>query len=224
VKKILLGIVTLFVVFSAIGVLAFRSESVYVAFYEDAMFSTVSSSASWESFRDTLRIDETARIENVELIVDKNHVIHSIQFQLVAKKNEKFDTYRYSQCLTCEEEAESRTYFFQASSPEWLQYDRLIEAHTFFDKLDVLYNSGMLIDENFEYTAITSRGEFEGIGFPGRYYVIAETEIREIEKSPKHHYEGFNVQIYGTNQTTSFGTDEQTRTVFIDMFKEVIKE
>ena len=104
-----------------------------VPLFKQTDFNTVNSKESWKLFRNELNISkENSKIENFQLILDEKNNIYSIKFDLVDKDNDEFTIYHYSNCFSCESKEENKINISKSKVNEWLQYDNLVYADSFF--------------------------------------------------------------------------------------------
>jgi hypothetical protein len=216
-------LITISLAFIVIGfIIYFNIDHVkHIQLLKTNKLDVVNFSESWNSFRESLNISEKhAKIEDFELIINQNNNIHSIRFDIVDRTDDKFLLYRYSNCFLCDTEGENQPKVNRNTSNKWLQYERLINAHTFFSKLDMLNGLKVIDSSKFDFTGIFSTGEYESIGLPGQYYSLNKNTLNKIEKSQENtSFKGYNVRVIRNQSVNNFSTtDKSTTTIFIDSY------
>ncbi|MGJ7912497.1 hypothetical protein [Neobacillus sp. LXY-1] len=190
-----------------------------VPIFKQSDFNSVNSVKSWKKFSEELKISEKGtKIEDFQLILDKNNHIYSVKFELVEKVNDKFTVLQYSHCYSCETEGENRVYISKSTSDEWLQYNKLIEANRFFSALEQLNQQGFFEGSKFNYHLLVSSGWTENIQVDGDYYILQNSNLKKMDEvSTSKKSKGFNMQDIGSDRPSNFSTDkETTKIVFID--------
>jgi hypothetical protein len=183
-----------------------------VPLFKQRHFNTVNSKESWSLFGKELKISaKYAKIENFQLILDKNNSIYSVKFDLVDKDNDKFKVYHYSNCFSCELKKENQVHISKSTVSEWLQYDKLVDANSFFSALDILNQKDFFTNSKFKYKLIVSSGWTENRLVEGNYYVLANKNLQKIDITvPKTVSSGFNLQVIGSERPENFSTDIDT--------------
>ncbi|WP_141432465.1 hypothetical protein [Bacillus sp. 03113] len=216
------GTIILFVILTAIYY--FNENYVKeVPLYKQTDFNTVNSKESWKLFRKELNISkENTKIENFQLILDKDNKIYSVKFDLVDKDNDKFTIYHYTNCFSCELKEENKINISKSIVSEWLQYDKLVNADSLFSVLDTLNQKDFFDKSKFEYKLIISSGWNEESYLVDDYYLLENKSLQKIDNAgPKTVSSGFNLQVIGSDGPESFSTDiETTKFVFIDNYLE----
>ena len=194
-----------------------------VPLFKQTDFNTVNSKESWKLFRNELNISkENAKIENFQLILDKKNNIYSIKFDLVDKDNDEFTIYHYSNCFSCESKEGNKINISKSKVNEWIQYDNLVYADSFFSALDTLNQKDFFNNKEFKYKLIVSSGWNEERDLEGDYYVLVNNNIQKIgNEGSKTVSSGFNLQVIGSDRPSYFSTDiKTTKFVFIDNYLE----
>lgn len=192
--------------------------------YKQREFNTISNKNSWRLFREELKVSRrNTKIEDFQLILDKNNKIYSVKFDLVDKDKDKFIVYHYSSCFSCEINEENKVSISKSTAREWLQYDKLVEADIFFSALDDLNKKDFFEHSKFEYKLIVSSGWNEESLLKGDYYLLEDKSLQKISNGkPKTMSTGYNLQVIGSDRPESFSTDiETTKFVFIDSYPDM---
>ncbi|MDR6123448.1 hypothetical protein QFZ87_003045 [Bacillus sp. SLBN-46] len=190
-----------------------------VLLYKQTDFHTVNSKESWRLFREELKVSkENAKIEDFQLILDKNNRIYSVRFDLVDKDDDTFKVFHYSNCFSCELKEENQIHISKNTVSEWLQYDKLVDATRFFAALDILNQKDFFNNSKSEYKLIVSSGWTEGRLVEGNYYLLENKNLQKIDNTgPQKVSSGFNLQVIGSERVENFSTDKDTtKFVFID--------
>ncbi len=199
-----------------------RNNLEQVAFLEHNRVEAIDFNESWSTFQGKLAVgNENSKIANVELIINANKELHSIKFDVIARMNKKNETYHYSQCFLCENEEENQAFIWKGTLDEELQYDQLIEAKVFFDQVDKLFFNSFIVNERSHYLIVQSTGSFERIGLDGTYFVLKGDDLTEVIQKRNKNYEGFTLRILESQHLLSYGTNHDTRTIFLSDVKEV---
>ncbi|CEG27207.1 hypothetical protein [Bacillus sp. B-jedd] len=189
-----------------------------VPLFKQTDFNTVNSKESWKLFRNELNISKlNTKVEDFQLILDERNNIYSIKFDLVDKDNDEFTIYHYK-----ESKEENRINISKSNVKEWLQYDNLVDADSFFSALDTLNQNDFFDNEKFAYKLIISSGWNEERELEGHYYVLLNNKIQKIENEEfKAVSSGFNLQVIGSDRPSNFSTDIiTTKSIFIENFLE----
>jgi hypothetical protein len=190
-----------------------------VSLYKQTDFHSVNSKESWSLFRKELKVStENAKIEDFQLILDKNNRIYSVRFDLVDKDDDTFKVFHYSNCFACELKEENQVHISKNTVSEWLQYDKLVDATRFFAALDILNQKDFFNNGKSEYKLIVSSGWTEGRQVEGNYYLLENKNLQYVDNSvPQKISSGFNLQVIGSERAENFSTDiNTTKFVFID--------
>ncbi|WP_428910726.1 hypothetical protein [Niallia sp. Krafla_26] len=218
IKKWVISSSLIVVILGAIYYLS-KNDVKEVPLFQQTDFNTVNIKDSWTLFRNELNISkENSKIENFQLILDEKNNIYSIKFDLVDKDNEEFTIYHYSNCYACELKEENKINISKNKVNEWLQYDKLVYADSFFTALDALNQKDFFEHKGFEYSLIVSSGWNEFRELEGDYYVLENTNIQKISnEGSKTLSSGFNLQVIGSDRPSNFSTDiGTTKFVYID--------
>ncbi|MFD1019492.1 hypothetical protein [Thalassobacillus hwangdonensis] len=210
-----LTLVILSVVILALSISIYQQNHVRtMTFYEQPTFDNTNQLETWQLFSEKMNVSmENSKIENFRSTLDKNLTILSLRFDLVEKVNNTFHVYYYSQCVSCENDQVSIN---RSTAKEWLQYDQMVYANSFFTSLDNLIEQKFLSNEAFNYQLIVSSGWRESRIMEGSYYLLKDEVIQEISNDTPQTVSGFHFQVIGNDQPTSFHTDEDTtKAVFI---------
>lgn len=194
-----------------------------VPLFKQTDFNTVNSKESWRHFGKELKISEKyAKIEDFQLILDKNNSIYSVKFDLVDKDKDTFKVYHYSNCFSCELKEEKQVHISKSTVREWLQYDKLMDANSFFSALDILNEKDFFNNSKFEYKLIVSSGWTEKKLIEGNYYLLKNKNLQKIDNTvAKTVSSGFSLQVIGSERPENFSTDiDTTKFVFIDSYLE----
>jgi hypothetical protein len=190
-----------------------------VLLYKQTDFHIVNSKESWRLFREELKVSkENAKIEDFQLILDKNNRIYSVRFDLVDKDDDTFKVFHYSNCFSCELKEENQIHISKNTVSEWLQYDKLVDATRFFAALDILNQKDFFNNSKSEYKLIVSSGWTEGRLVEGNYYLLENKNLQKVDNTgPQKVSSGFNLQVIGSERAENFSTDKDTtKFVFID--------
>ena len=194
-----------------------------VPLYKQSDFHTVNSKESWRLFRKELKVSkENAKIEDFQLILDKNNRIYSVRFDLVDKDDDTFKMFHYSNCFSCELKEENQVHISKNTVSEWIQYDKLVDANHFFAALDILNQKDFFNNSTFDYKLIVSSGWTEERLVKGNYYFLKDRNLQKVDNAvPQTVSSGFNLQVIGSERAENFSTDiDTTKFVFIDSYIE----
>jgi hypothetical protein len=190
-----------------------------VPLYKQTDFHTVNSKESWRLFREELKVSkENSKIEDFQLILDKNNRIYSVRFDLVDKEDDTFKVFHYSNCFSCEIKEENQIHISKNTVSEWLQYDKMVDANQFFAALDLLNQKDFFNNSKSEYKLIVSSGWTEGRLVEGDYYLLKDRNLQKVDNTvPQRVSSGFDLQVIGSDRAENFSTDKDTtKFVFID--------
>jgi hypothetical protein len=217
-KWILTGAIILLAIITAI--VYFTEDYVKkVPLYEKADFTNVNNKESWRLFSKELKVSERkAKIQDFQLILDKQNRIYSIRFDLVDKNKDTFTVYHYSHCFSCEIKEENQVQISKSTVSEWLQYNKLVNANLFFLALDQLNQKDFFQDSKFEYRLLVSSGWTENRLVEGNYFLLKNSNLQKVDNKASNTIStGFNLQVIGSESPSNFSTDKDTtKIVFID--------
>ncbi|WML55985.1 hypothetical protein [Neobacillus sp. PS2-9] len=190
-----------------------------VPLYKQTDFHKVNSKESWRLFKEELKVsNENAKIEDFQLILDKNNRIYSVRFDLVDKDDDTFKVFHYSNCFSCELKEENQIHISKNTVSEWLQYDKMVDANRFFTALDLLNQKDFFNNRKSEYKLIVSSGWNEERLVEGNYYLLKDRNLQKVDYAiPQRVSSGFDLQVIGSDRAENFSTDKDTtKFVFID--------
>lgn len=195
-----------------------------IPFYKHSDFTSLNNSASWKEFKETLNIsDYNAKIANFKLIIEDNKKIYSVKFDIIDHTDGKFTYYWYQNCYSCTQE-ENKPFIKKFERQESPEYYHLMDANSFFTKLDLLKKEGFINNTSFPYNIIWLKGTNESIAYPGEYFLLLDKQLQKLEKSNAR-FSGYNLQVIGNNSPERFSTTEETtRTIFISHFQKGTKD
>ena len=219
------SVIVTIIIFTITITLYFLNENYVkkVSLFKDPDFNTVNNKESWKIFRNELNISKkNSKIENFQLILDNNNNIYSVNFDLVDKNNGEYTIYQYSNCFSCKSKEENKVNISKSTVTEWLQYEKLMYADSFFSVLDILNQKGFFNNKELKYKLIVSSGFREKIDLEGDYYSLENNELIKIDKAdPRTVSSGYNLQVIESKQPESFSTNKElTKSVFIDNYLE----
>ncbi|WP_162144778.1 hypothetical protein [Peribacillus kribbensis] len=216
IKKWPLIVLAFFALFLSVIYFVNSNHVKEVLLFKENDFNSVNSTESWRHFRKELNLSqENVRIQNFQLILDKNNKIYSVKFDLADKKDTgKITVYHYSNCFSCDTKEENRVNISKNSVREWKQYDKMMRAESFFKSLHVLKQQGFFNTNKFNYELIVSTGWIERIGLEGEYFLLENKTIHKIDHTKPR--KGLSLQVIGNNLPHSFSTDvETTKSIFL---------
>ncbi|HYK72142.1 MAG TPA: hypothetical protein VEV44_03270 [Pseudoneobacillus sp.] len=172
---------------------------------------------SWETFKKEYKISDQAKIDDVSIVLNNQGDFESVKFNLVEKKGNKYKSIHHQSCVSCPNLQDDDNTVWTETSSDWAAYSKIIDADTFFAKLQFL-NQNMKFTENKlnVFFQIRTREWSDTISLPGDYFILGENQIDRVKApSDKVSYMGYNLQVI-EGDSVNFHSDENTKNIIID--------
>ncbi|WP_409292673.1 hypothetical protein [Peribacillus sp. SCS-37] len=188
------------------------TDDTHAQLFKRETLKSVMLAEKWKEVKNEKDLDQNAKIEDFQMMLDKNSRIESIKFNIIENRGDGFTVYHYRE----DQEVEHAT-ISETDSKRYDSFEKLTNAASLFKNLDSLNNQDFFNDQaKHPYNLIVAGGEFENIEVRGNYYILDKKPI--LQHSPGNKgMKGYWLRMIGNNKPQEFSSDsEGTKTVMMN--------
>ncbi|WP_409294098.1 hypothetical protein V1498_12730 [Peribacillus sp. SCS-26] len=188
------------------------TDDTHAQLFKGETIESVKLAEKWKEVKNEQDINKNAKIENFQMLLDKNSRIESVKFNIIEKRGDSFTIYRYRE----DQEVEHAT-ISEIDAKRYDSFEKLTKAASLFKNLDALNKQHFFYDQGkHPYNLIVAGGEYENILVRGDYYILGKKPILQQNPGNKD-MKGYWLQMIGNNKPQEFSSDsEGTKTVMMN--------